>query len=647
MRLHRRRLALFAFLLLAIAAVVPGTRALGQPVLSVAVPAQPVPEARDFATRVLGDPWDMAQYSDISQYLNESGQRRMLSNPKVQNGVFSGISLNDATTGDGNAYFYPLFPGYGGVPGDPVVQLGKTGLRYPIDASTYRCLNVALKSNSGPATGGGPDLMRVFWFADQLLNAPGKQWGFTYDVLYPEAGAAQPTVGWRLHTINLASPPNGVPSGFTPWTARANWIGLRIDPTSNRPNTSFEVDWVRLTDCAPVNRTITWTPKASITHVWLQPVGADRKIRLPNAVNGNSGSASVDLQGVAPGRYLVGLGGATACCDQISGDELVINQTPIAAFAQPSATSGADYAAQVGNPWDFADSSDATVTRFRSGTPQPAYAFENDALTIVTPPGPLPAGIDVATFLNLPAPTPTSQYRYLSIRMYTDGAWQNVPEAMIGRWIWSTPGTSGRPGFRCTLVGADIPLDVGWQTYTIDLYDAASNGGLAEDRQGECPAGALNWQSMSPALALRFDPNENVTGALNPKTPAVSLLQKIDWIKLTAENVVSKGTPYAIKLGLNKPAGQITSRTFYYTSSPQQPTQHIAEAFSAPPPAGANRVYLPLAGRPGAEGEPIANPLQFVWDTSGVAPGAYYVCAALDDGTNTSTFCSDVTITVQ
>ncbi len=32
-----------------------------------------VREGKDFATTVLGDAWDMKQYSDISKYLNASG----------------------------------------------------------------------------------------------------------------------------------------------------------------------------------------------------------------------------------------------------------------------------------------------------------------------------------------------------------------------------------------------------------------------------------------------------------------------------------------------------------------------------------------------------------------------------------------------
>jgi hypothetical protein len=633
------------------AAVAPNVSAFNTSPQSVTVPASPVAESPDFATRVLRDPWDMSEYADISQYMNESGQRLSVNNPQAQNGVFSGTSVSNAATAPSfNPYFFTLFPGYGPPSGstDKVVvpDNAKIGYNYPINAGTYHCLYVAIKSDSPASVPGlGPDVMRVFWFANRYLNATGGEYGLTYLQLYPEAGAGQPTPRWQLLKIDLANPPNGVQAGVG-WNSRSTWQGLRIDPTVIAANVQFQVDWVRLTSCGASNTTITWSSDAAVNSIWVRPVGTTRNIRIATGVNGASGSAQIDTQGLAAGSYLVGVGTATTCCSQLSAQPLVINQAPIATFNQPSFYSGADYATNAGNAWDFSDSADATVGHFASGG-APTSSYSNGELTVVTPPGPLPAGIDVYMNMDTPQPAATSEYRYLTVQMNTSWKepWENIPDGMIARWIWAIQGTSGKAGFRCTIVGPDIPYDIGTQTYSIDLYDA-TNGG-SEEAQGQCPAGTLTWQNSGSVLAMRFDPNENVTGVDDPISGGGAFTQKFDWIRLTKENQVDKGTPYLVQLALNKPSGDIPTQTFYYTTSRSQPTQHAAQAVNTTPPSGSNRVYIPLLANGDSFLPVAANPSSFVWDTSNVSPGTYYLCVELDDGVNSNTTCSDAPVTVQ
>src|SRR5829696_10454630 len=66
-----------------------------------------VAEGKDFATQVLRDPWDMDTLSDVSVWLNRSGQAFDTTDIKVANGVFSAKST---ITEDTN--FTVLFPGY-------------------------------------------------------------------------------------------------------------------------------------------------------------------------------------------------------------------------------------------------------------------------------------------------------------------------------------------------------------------------------------------------------------------------------------------------------------------------------------------------------------------------------------------------------
>ncbi len=616
---------------------------------TVTVPAAPIPESRDFATLVLRDPWDMSEYTDISQYLNESGQRNLVSNPSVADGLFSGTSVGNALTGNG--YFFPLFPGY-----DTAIQTGKVGSRFPIDKATYKCLHIAMKVNSTSPSGtfnSAPDQFRVFWFQDPRMT--GAAFGQTQGIqLY--SGNGQPAWNWNLYSVNLST----AASAGTAWNNMPSVEGLRIDPTVNA-NVAFAVDWVRLTDCAAVNTTLTWTNgNAQETTLWLQPVGTGRNIRVASGINGASGQYTLDTQGLAPGSYYVGLGTADTCCSDLNTTTpLVIYPRPIATFARPSFTSGVEYSEQSGKPWDFKDSADVTShANFKS------FTFQNGELTMVTASGPQPAGLDAQMFLNSPMPAAPTAYRYLTFRMSSQNgsaAWQDVVDGMIARWIWKVQGASGRSGWNCYLVSQDIPFDVGYQTYSIDLFNTFN--GTAEAMAGECAGLPNTWTGSSPVLEMRFDPNENIS--CNPQTTDPTnrsfivstcgdYVQKLDWIRLTQMDSVNRGQPYRIEMGLNKTPASVPSITYYYTDDLNNKTKYTAQAFVPPTPApfGAHPVFLPaLLNAPTPQGDlpAVTNSVTYLWDTTNVSAGTYYVCTALNDGVSTklNIYCSETPVAVR
>jgi hypothetical protein len=632
---------LFVIALLALPDMAFG-QALSVSLLTITPPAAPQPEGADFATLVLRDPWDMSEFTDISQYLNESGQRNLVKNVVVANGLFSGTSVGDASTGN-TAYFFPLFPGYQGT-----IQAGKVGSLYPIPKSTDKCLYISMKVNSGPANSFGPDQFRIFWFADERLNGVGGTWGQTLGIaLYPEAGASQPVQGWRLYSVDLSAPPNG--SNGTAWNSMPRVEGLRIDPTIDA-NIDFSVDWVRLTDCNPVNVGLTWSGGGPTdTSIWLRQVGTNRNIRTATGVSGTSGSFSLDVQGIAPGSYYVGLGTVTTCCSQMNTSQpLVINQTPIVSFVRPSFISGPVYARQAGNSWDFSDNTDVTgLQNFKS------TSFQNGELNMVTASGPQPAGVDSKILLNTPSPVNNGIYRYLSFRMSTQNGsapWQNVVDGMIARLVWSVQGTSGRPGYRCNLVSHDIPFDVGYQTYSIDLFNAFN--GLAEATQGECTGLPTTWQASGPVLGIRFDPNENIS--CNPQfgSPFVistcgDYVQKLDWIRLTAVDQVTQGIPFPVQIALSHSPSTVTL-TYFYTTTLADPNQFPAQIYTPPTPGGTYKLFLPLVlnnYQPTFDTFPEAN-ATYIWDTTNVPLGTYYICVRANDGYNTATYCSEAPVNV-
>ena len=100
---------------------------------------------------------------------------------------------------------------------------------------------------------------------------------------------------------------------------------------------------------------------------------------------------------------------------------------------------------------------------------------------------------------------------------------------MIVRLFWSLD----RPGVDCWYGSRAVALDVGWQMYTVDLYDAWN--GMPEERTPlDCPM--VSWHdqaSVGPVVAFRLDPNENITGSV--------MHQEFDWLRITKVEQVTRG----------------------------------------------------------------------------------------------------------
>jgi hypothetical protein len=562
-----------------------------------------IPEGNDFATQVLHDPWEMDQFSDVSQYLNQSGQVNYLQNVSVSNGVFSATA-----TSKKDAQFFPLFPGY-----LQAMLIGKVGARYPMNSATYHCLSVAMQTT--PAASG--DFMQFFWFADDRLNgAPADSWGFT--------GGYPTSSNWKLYTIDLSAAKGGNAS----WSSRSTWQGLRIDPSA-QAGTSFAIDWVRLTDCVKDYTSVSWKGANGTVSIYLQPQGTNRQIEVATGVS--QSPYQLDVSGVQPGSYTVVVKSGSST---LSSTDIVINPAPILIFDKPSYSSGVDYATQAGKPWDM--SSQSSVNSVECA----GYSFSNGLLNLTTQPAPLVSEncasgevADPKVLLAVSSPAKTTSFPYLTVRIRTDDAYQNVPNGMILRWVWSTIGYNG--DYRCYMVSQDIPIDIGWQTVSIDLSDPAK--GLVKEFAGDCPSSA-SWMTSHDAMEFRLDPNENILG--HPLT------QAIDWVKLTAKESISAGTPFPIIFALNKQARSLRSLQFFYTTDRSAPTQHplilITPNNPTPSPRGKAPLFLPIIIN-----GPSIGTSDTMWNTSSVAPNSYYICAQANDGYNTSMSCSEVPVQVR
>lgn len=618
------------FLLITVIALlaVPVAGLAGEPAQPLSFSGVKVPEGNDFATRILRDPWDLEQYADISQYINQSGQADLLRDISVSNGVFS-ARATDAH----QASLHPLFPGY-----KNALLNGKVGANYPIDAAKYKCLHVAAKVDSGPPQNGAPDQMVVFWFGDESLNA-GPYWGVSIPgiVLYPESPLS-PQPRWKLYSLRLDQAP--VPAGpYTRWENAPGgyWEGLRIDFTQQ--TTSFQVDWIRLTDCQAVTLDVSWSGGGPVS-ITVEPDQTGREILVASDVA--SSPYRMDVQGLEAGSYdyYVWRNG-----EVVAEGSFEVTPTPIANFSKPSTTSGADYASSFGNPWDMSDAGDVEGVDCMS-TQLTNGVLAMSTLPYVQQPAACQSGgvTDPGVFLSSPEPIDALKYRYLSYRMYTDAPWQNVPEAMIVRWIWYVQGVSGLPANRCIMASYGVPYDVGWHTYTVDLHDALE--GMPESTTVvDCPP-TLHWTGSTPVMEVRWDPNENIM--------ATTLNQQLDWVRLTAPDQVKSGQPFNIQVDLNVDWSNVDDFNLFYTTDPNQPFQNSVRPYSLVLP-GPERLYLPVTlsrSTPQSQAAAAAvvaeNTRDFLWDTRGVSPGQYYICVNFPNtGQQGVTYCSEVPVVVK
>ena len=386
----------------------------------------------------------MNQFTDISQLLNNSGQSITIQNIQVANGIFS------ASSATADPQFTALFAGY-----NTAMLVGKTGHNFPIQSSVYKCFHMAMDSTSTDQ-----DFFDIYWFKDERLN------GGTYGE-YHHSINQKP--GWALYSFSLENVGSG-----TKWNGSSTWQGLRVDPSVKQVN--FSVDWIRLTDCNPVNYSVPGLPAGKTLDFYLDKNGHDTLIKQGIS----TGNPTVDLQGVEAGTYTYK---AKEGANVLASGSLTINQAPIATFSRPSMSSGADFAETSGTTWNMATSTGIASIECMSNS------YSGGALNLATAHLACQSGgfADPKLYLKTPQAASTGTYRYLSMKMYADGSWQNVPDGMIARLVWKLQNTE------CYLVSQDIPLDVGWQTYTIDLYDAFN--GSIEQRSGNCPGSVTSWQN--------------------------------------------------------------------------------------------------------------------------------------------------------
>lgn len=448
---------------------------LSHPVFALVTISSPPNNARllagsDYATEVLGDPWDMSNPEDISIVPDDRNGWATFSFPG--NGTVGGTTALVSGGGVDTAISF-LNRGY-----YSILNPGRTGRKFPIDTSVYK--KIAFRMSSGIAG----QLPVVYWFH----TSPGDPVS-SYGAMFTQSTV----VGNKVFTADLSQ----TPAEGQNWTV-APVVGLRIDPNGTLAGHDVFFDWVRLTRADT-------DPQAAI---------------MPIAWSGGTGNATVDVidafgtvlniplapltatsvnwnYGVLPpGNYQLRVTSGTVQTINFS-----INNPPLISVTDPDETGGEDFATTVlSNPWDMNDSADVVATANAT-----SISFSGGIFNATSA---LPNLGDSNVILHNSNTTviDTSKYRFLTFRMQLDGAY-NLGAGSVARVFWSSTFNGNGSALTTTkdIIAwpGTVPGVPGFVTYTIDLgqLTTAVNGGLE-------PTGAQQPWSAANNRIFRIDPHE-------------------------------------------------------------------------------------------------------------------------------------------
>ncbi len=599
-----------------------------------------LPELDEFATTVMGDPWDMNEPTDLAFYRWESS----ITNSQFSNGMYSG----QMTAGDGRERITLLTAG---APNNEAMRVGKIGYTYPINADYYRYLTFRMYSSNTNCNSG-----LIQWFADDSYSTAST--GVSNGFLVPPTAAYPCTnqqSGWFIYTFDLKT--IGIQQGSKTWSGTIRELLIHPFAGTGAAGATVKLDWARLTAVDPRTArpyTIQWTGNGNGGPVTLYASPDNTTLDADDivvATNQSARGGSFDFQtGVLPaGRYYSAASNSNGTA--WSSGPLTINAPPQVTITKPSMTSGQDYAAaETGKGWDMSDATDLDLNTSATGPTCVTNPSFSNGIFSATIPNPIcPSGsayADPKLYLGrmdrFPAGTldpivDTNKYRYLSYRLNHSGQ-QDVRNGWVVRFGWWQ--MSANDTFVTNpVMSRDIMILEGWNTYKADLW-------AADVVDESYPPGTPNWQQSHPNR-LRFDPDE-LAAALAPATI------QLDWIKLTAMDEVTRGASFPIEYALN--ATGPVMLTFYYdtdTNPSNGRTLIGTSQVSAPsqnphvrPPLTSNQtftLFLPLVLRNAVS----CTTTCLVWDTAAVSPATYYICIQSQDAYNTTYRCSEAPLIVR
>jgi hypothetical protein len=474
----------------------------------------------DFATDVMGDPWDFKNIDDTDRYPNSTIG-------------WSNFAVDtSAGTAGGNTAFYPgstvhvntmgfHYPGFYNA-----INPGRSGRRFPVTTSRYR--KIAFKLNSSITDG----VLQLRWLR-YAFGEPGS------DLIGGPQGPVQSSTivsGDQIYVLDL-----GANSTYT-----ANTIvrGFRVDRNGASNFATLQYDWIRLT--TPDNasdaalQTFTWSGASGQLDVY----NASGTTRLFTISTNASSGIQWNYGVLAPGSYRVRL---TRTGLPTLERAFIVNQPPMVAMSKPDETGDEDYATTVlGNPWDMDSLSDITIT----GTENTTYLTISNGSQLE---GQNIAGNDGPNIFLLhapnatPLPIDTSRYRFFTITYQVDGAF-DLGAGSVARILW---GSSQFFDAATATTSKSWLTWTGMNSYTIDLASlvASSDDGIETLGATEpWTANAKRHFNFHPhEFGLTPSDNQRVFRVENVKLAAMAQtsggVYLLTWNRLAQIGIADDGTP--------------------------------------------------------------------------------------------------------
>ncbi len=487
----------------------PGVVGAAPAAISVSLSSSTVAEADDYATQILGDPWDMSNPDD-TDWLDH------MTRPTFNGGIF------DATTTGQVGGIMLQYQGWD-TAADYIGE--RSGPNYPIPSGRYSHLRLRMYSSVA-------DRMIVYWFRTHTFG----QVGGTSNVI-----PTQP--GWHIYDIDLnaaGNPGNGT------WS-NENWSGLTLNTTFGLGHTGVDIklDWARLvpaTGPGNTNTTISWSGGGGPVSLYVTgPSGGDEMLIASNLPASDSYNWSAGTA-LAPGSYHIHAvsGGATG-----SSGTLIVNNAPVLDITAPSPSSGEDYAnTQLGSSWNL-----TTLTDIHQQVQSIAGIFN-----IILAPGFLQASGNADPAMEFLAndgvhSIDTHRYHYFNYNQYLNAPNPDAsPNGQFSQWnagprvIWAQAPPPGQ-GYNWSATQTQIQWYNRWQKVSLDLNSYPTDPGYH----------GPSWASTNRAAVLRFDPHENDVYGVS----VYPAFFQINGVRLTADPRVSPGGKTTISWTPGKTAGSV------------------------------------------------------------------------------------------
>ena len=502
---------------------------------------------------------------------------------------------------------------------------GRLGVHYPLDADKYTQVTYKYRLTQ-------PSSYSLFWSQGNNYAVTGIS---QYDGYFlPGAGVPTPANTWAIKDLDMPS----LDSPSNPWSGDISGINL-LPSAFQAAGSTVNMDWFRITDPGTggsVN--LTWTTTGNggsnaardnvVIFVDDNNSGFDgQPLQRGLATNGGT---TIDTGILPPGTYYFYAQFETnnnvvptVLATSSYVGPVTVNGKPVFTFTSPTRTSGQEYSRdERGDPWDLNQSTDLDNLFFPNGDPRPAEfkGFHNESFSggffsATTDPDPNFGEVDTQVYFTVDPTRPVNPrlYRYFCYNMQVDSS--NIARngdivalnraGWVARLVWQRNGilsSLGSTKAHELIEKSQTYPDTanGLVKYCIDLWDP------------ESWESGTTWLSQPRIDIVRFDP-------LEASDPTNFIIGEAG---LYAENVENESNQYTIGWNLNDPDGDtVTVSLFYDIDREGSNGTHIAT----------------IGGQTNGAGN-------YVWDTSGIPDGTYYVYAEVSDGLNSNTVYSMVTV---